>query len=241
LNLEPFGSQQVADLGDIVCTPFDIHQAINDIQIAVQSHLEGCRYVIALGGDHTIALPMLRAVHDRFGPVAVVHFDAHLDTFSTYFGAEYTHGTPFRRAAEEHLLAVNRSIHVGIRGPLFAPSDITQDTDLGFQLLSTTDVGDRGPLSVAQAIRERVQDSPLYLSVDIDVLDPSHAPGTGTPDAGGLTTRELLAILRLLAGTPIVGADMVEVAPAYDHAEITALAAAHVVYELLALFASRTA
>jgi agmatinase len=239
LDVEPFAAQQVADAGDIACTPFHIENAIADIQAAAADLLLGASHLVAIGGDHTIALPMLRAVRARFGQVAVVHFDAHLDTWSPYFGAAYTHGTPFRRAAEEGLLAPGRSIHVGLRGPLFARSDLAADSDLGFRQVDTTAVAELGAAATAQAIRERVGDAPVYVSVDVDVMDPAHAPGTGTPEAGGLSSRELLGVLRHLVGLPVVSADVVEVAPAYDHAEITALAAAHVVYELLGLLARR--
>jgi agmatinase len=238
LDVEPFAGHQVVDAGDIACTPFDIQRAIAEIQ-AGAAELLTQGHVIAIGGDHTIALPMLRAVWERFGPVAVVHFDAHLDTWSTYFGAEYTHGTPFRRAAEESLLAPDRSIHVGIRGPLFSRGDLVEDSDLGFRLVETMTVAEIGVAATVERIRERVADTPVYVSVDIDVLDPGHAPGTGTPEPGGLTSRERLAILRRMAGLPVVAADVVEVAPAYDHAEITALAAAHVVYDLLGILALR--
>jgi agmatinase len=237
LDVEPFAVQQVADAGDIACTPFDIARAIEQIQAGAAELLRGSGRVLAIGGDHTIALPMLRAVRERFGPVAVVHFDAHLDTWSSYFGAAYTHGTPFRNASEEGLLAPDRSIHIGIRGPLFSRTDLTEDTDLGFRLVETMTVAELGVAATVERIRDRVGDAPVYISVDVDVMDPSHAPGTGTPEAGGLTSRELLAILRRMAGLPIVSADVVEVAPAYDHAEITALAAAHVIYDLLGLFA----
>lgn len=238
LDVEPFARLQVVDAGDVACTPFDIGRAIGEIQKAAGELLQGCGRLIALGGDHTIALPMLRAVRNRVGPVAVVHFDAHLDTWSGYFGADYTHGTPFRRASEEGLLAANRSMHVGIRGPLFARSDLIDDSDLGFRLVDTMTVAELGVAATVDRILERVGDSPVYVSVDIDVLDPAHAPGTGTPEAGGLTSRELLGMLRRMAGLPIVSADVVEVAPAYDSAEITALAAAHVVYELLGVMAT---
>jgi agmatinase len=236
LDVEPFFLQQVADAGDVSCTPFDIEAALSEIQAGVAELLQRSGHVVALGGDHTIALAMLRAVRERYGPVAVVHFDAHLDTWGSYFGAPYTHGTPFRRAAEEGLLARDRSVHVGIRGPLFTRDDLPQDSDLGFRQIDTAAVAELGAREVATQVRNRVGDAPVYISVDIDVLDPAHAPGTGTPEAGGITSRELLQLLRGLAGLPLVGADVVEVAPAYDHAEITAIVAAHVVYELLCLF-----
>src|SRR2546423_1247661 len=225
LDVEPFLLQQGADAGDIACTPFDIETALSEIQAGVGELLGRSRRVIALGGDHTVALAMLRAVREHRGPVAVVHFDAHLDTWGSYFGAVYTHGTPFRRAAEEGLLAGQRSLHVGLRGPIFSREDLPRDSDLGFRQIDTTAVAEEGVSAIAAQIRERVGDAPVYVSVDIDVLDPAHAPGTGTPEAGGLATRELLGLLRKLVGLPIVSADVVEVAPAYDHAEITAIAA----------------
>ncbi len=237
LAVEPWLVHQVADAGDVACNPFDIVLAIGEIEAAARETLDTADLVIALGGDHTIALPLLRAVHARHGPVALIHFDAHLDTWDTYFGAPYTHGTPFRRAFEEGLLAVDRSAHVGIRGPLYAPTDLSEDAAMGFEVVSTSDVARHGVDAAVDRIRTRVGDTPVYLSVDIDVLDPAHAPGTGTPEPGGITTRELQLILRGLAGLRIVGADVVEVAPPYDHAELTAIAAANVVYEFLGLLA----
>ena len=169
--------------------------------------------------------------------MALVHFDAHLDTWDTYFGARYTHGTPFRRAFEEGLLREDRSIHIGIRGPLFSRGDLVDDARFGFAIVTAMDLETEGIADVVERVHRRVGDSPVYVSVDIDVLDPSHAPGTGTPEAGGLTSRELLGILRGFDGGALVSADVVEIAPAYDHAEMTSIAASHVVYELLGLMA----
>jgi agmatinase len=180
---------------------------------------------------------------DRHGSECLVrqsgshHFDAHLDTWDTYFGARYTHGTPFRRASEEGLLALDHCAHIGIRNSVFAGTDFDDDRRLGFATVSTLDVARRGVDEALDRIRERVADRPVYVSIDIDVLDPAHAPGTGTPEPGGLTTRELQLFLHGLVDLPIVGADVVEVSPAYDHAQLTALAAANVVYDLLAMFA----
>jgi agmatinase len=237
LEVAPFGRQQVADAGDIACNPFDIAEAVSQIETAAAGLLDNAGHLLAIGGDHTIALPLLRVTRRRFGQVALVHFDAHLDTWDTYFGAPVTHGTPFRRAAEERLFLDGHSMHVGVRGPIYAASDLTDDAELGFRSVTAMDLERIGVDGVVDRIRERAGDAPLYLSIDIDVLDPAHAPGTGTPEAGGLTSRELLGILRGLAGMPLVGADVVEVAPAYDHAEMTTVAAAHVCYELLALLA----
>jgi agmatinase len=237
LDVEPFAVQQVADAGDVGCTPFDIPEAIGQIEAAGRELLDGAGHLIALGGDHTIALPLLRASVARFGPVALVHFDAHLDTWDTYFGAAYTHGTPFRRAAEEGLFAGDASMHIGIRGSLFTRQDVIDDRGFGFGIVGAFDYERRSIEEIAAQIRERVADAPVYVSIDVDVMDPAHAPGTGTPESGGLTSRELLATLRAMDGLQFVGADVVEVAPAYDHAELTTVAAANVVYELLALFA----
>ena len=237
MDVSPWSADQVADAGDLAPNPFNLTEAIQHIQAGARETLERADVVLALGGDHTIALPLLRAAHDRHGPVALIHFDAHLDTWDTYFGAAYTHGTPFRRAFEEGLLTKDRCAHVGIRGPLFGKTDLADDAGFGFDIVSTVDVAKAGVDAAVERIRARVGDSPVYVSIDIDVLDPAHAPGTGTPEPGGLTTREVMLILRGLAGLPLVGADVVEVAPPYDHAELTAMAAANLAYELLALFA----
>ncbi len=239
LRVPVFASQQVADAGDLAVNPFSIDDAITAIERGARSLLERARFVLTLGGDHTVALPLLRAVAAAHGPVAVVHFDAHLDTWDTYFGAAYTHGTPFRRAAEEGLLDRTGCLHVGIRGPLYTEADLDQDSELGFQVIPAPELDQLGVSGVAERIRHRVEDRPVYVSVDIDVLDPAHAPGTGTPEAGGLSSRELLATLRSFARLNLVGADIVEVAPAYDHAQITGVAAAHVGYELLSALAAR--
>jgi len=237
LDVHPWGERQVADAGDAAINPFDLEAAVADVERAAAAVLDQADRLVTIGGDHTVALPLLRAVHGHHGQPALVHFDAHLDTWDTYFGASYTHGTPFRRAAEERLLDTERSLHVGIRGPLYAGSDLDDDAALGYAVISTGQIARDGVEAAVRRIHERVGDRPLYVSVDIDVLDPAHAPGTGTPEPGGLTTRELQELLRGLDGLQILGADVVEVAPAYDHAELTALAAAQVAYELLALLA----
>ncbi|MEU4693691.1 agmatinase [Actinoplanes sp. NPDC023714] len=243
LDVEPFGRLQVVDAGDLAVNPFSLDGAIKEIEYGAHDMLERADRLLTVGGDHTIALPVLRAMANRHGPIAVVHFDAHLDTWNSYFGAAYTHGTPFRRAAEEGLLDGAGCLHVGTRGPLYSSKDLTDDVALGFQIVHSHEMDDIGARGVIERIAARVQDRPVYVSVDIDVLDPAFAPGTGTPEAGGLTSRELLAILRSFAALDLVGGDIVEVAPAYDHAEITGIAAAHAGYELLsamALFPSRS-
>lgn len=238
LDVRPFAAQQVVDAGDIACNPFSIDESIAQIEAGSRELLGAADRLVCIGGDHTIALPLLRTVRERHGPVALVHFDAHLDTWDTYFGAAYTHGTPFRRAWEEGLLLEDRSIHLGIRGPLFSADDLVADASFGFRIVTAWDVLELGIAGTAARVRERVGDAPVYVSIDIDALDPAFAPGTGTPEAGGMTSRELLGILRAFRGLDLVGADVVEVAPAYDHADVTAVAASHAVYELVSLFAA---
>lgn len=238
LDVSPFAQAQVVDAGDIAANPFDIEAAVDQVREGIAGLLDtpGQRVMI-FGGDHTIALPALQAINQVHGPVALVHFDAHLDTWDTYFGAPCTHGTPFRRAAEQGLLVKDRSAHVGIRGSLYDRADLLDDESLGFTVVHCRDIDRIGVDGVVQRIRERVGEHPVYVSVDIDVLDPAFAPGTGTPEIGGMTSRELVAILRAMRGLHIVGADVVEVAPAYDSGEVTAVAAANLGYELITLMA----
>jgi agmatinase len=238
MDVSPFASQQVADCGDIAVNPFDIEAAITTIDSSITDLRKDGSTVLTIGGDHTIALPILRSLARDHGPIAVLHFDAHLDTWDTYFGAPYTHGTPFRRASEEGLIDMERSQHIGIRGPLYGKQDLEDDAVLGFQVIRSDDYEVDGVKSIVERMRARLDGGPVYVSVDIDVLDPAHAPGTGTPEAGGMTSRELLNTLRGLVGLNVIGADIVEVAPAYDHAEITGIAAAHVGYELLSVLAA---
>lgn len=238
-DVSPFAVAQVVDAGDIPVNPFDLTEAVTEVERAALALGEQVQRIVAIGGDHTVALPLLRAVAAKHGPVAVLHFDAHLDTWDTYFGAPITHGTPFRRASEEGLIDLTSSCHVGTRGPLYSKQDLEDDERLGFSIVSSEYIEEHGVEAGIQRILQRIGDRPLYVSIDIDVLDPAHAPGTGTPEAGGLTSRELLRILRALGDSDIVGADVVEVSPAYDHAQITGIAASHVVYELVSLLAAR--
>jgi len=240
-DVSPFAAAQVVDAGDIPANPFDIEAAVAEIETAATALGDRVERIVTVGGDHTIALPLLRAVTKKHGPVAVLHFDAHLDTWDTYFGAPITHGTPFRRASEEGLIDLTASCHVGTRGPLYSKQDLEDDERLGFSIVSSEYIEEHGVEAGIARILQRIGDKPLYVSIDIDVLDPAHAPGTGTPEAGGLTSRELLRILRALTSQNIVGADVVEVSPAYDHAQMTGIAASHVVYELVTLLAARLA
>jgi len=238
-NVSPFATQQVVDAGDIAANPFDIEEAISSIHKSYDQLSERAKKIVTIGGDHTITLPILRSLKAKYGPISVVHFDAHLDTWDSYFGADYTHGTTFRRASEEGLLDPEGCMHIGIRGPLYAAKDLTDDKALGFQIFSSVEFQDLGVNAAIEKMKARVGKRPVYISIDIDVLDPAHAPGTGTPEAGGLTSRELLSVLRATAGMNVIGADIVEVAPAYDHAQITGIAASHVMYELISAFAAK--
>ncbi|MGI5506024.1 agmatinase [Lentzea sp. CA-135723] len=237
LDVAPFERLQVVDAGDITVNPFHIGDAIETIEGAATDLQAGGTRLVTIGGDHTIALPLLRAVSRIHGPVALLHFDAHLDTWDTYFDEPYTHGTPFRRAVEDGILDTEAISHVGTRGPLYGKKDLEDDRRLGFGIVTSSDVMRRGVDETVDALRQRIGSRPLYVSIDIDVLDPAHAPGTGTPEAGGMTSRELLEIVRGLRGLNLVGADVVEVAPAYDHSDITSVAASHLAYDLVSLLA----
>ena len=237
---EPFVELQVADAGDIACNPFNIDEAIKQIEKGAFDLLNKVEGIISMGGDHTIAFPLLKAVNKiNKGPVALVHFDAHLDTWDTYFGAPYTHGTPFRRAREENLFMDDASMHVGIRGPLYSRNDLKNDESFGFKIIHCDEFQSQGIDKIVERIRTRVGNNPLYLSIDIDVLDPAFAPGTGTPEVAGMTTREIVNVIRGLSGLNLISADVVEVSPAYDHAEVTSLAAATIIYELTNLFTKK--
>lgn len=239
LDIKPFEVCQFADAGDIACSPFDISLAVNQIATELTALLAFGARAVVLGGDHSVALPSLRAAHSANGPMALVHFDAHLDTFDGMYGADITHGTPFRRAFEEGLLLTDRSIHVGVRGSIYDHKDLVEDAGFGFTCVRCQEIDTVGAQGIVERIASRVGDAPVYVSVDIDVLDPAHAPGTGTPEAGGMTSRELLEIIRGMRDLNLVGADVVEVSPAYDYAEITAVAAANVTWEFLSVFARK--
>lgn len=239
LDTAPLANIQVVDAGDVACTPYDIAAAVEEIERHAREVGADGRRIMAIGGDHTIALPMLRAAHAQHGPIALVHFDAHLDTWDTYFNAPITHGTVFRRAFEDGLLLEDHSIHVGIRGPIYDRNDLIDDTSFGFRIIRAGDLDLIGIEAAIETVRRRVGDAPVYLSIDIDVLDPSCAPGTGTPEVGGLTSRELLRMLRGFDGLNLVGADVVEIAPAFDHAEITCLAAATVAFDIVTLMSKQ--
>ncbi len=225
-----FARASIADVGNFRLPLGDLAASI----AAIEEQARGFGHLIALGGDHAITLPLLRAAHRRLGPLALVHFDAHVDTWPDSFGQPLGHGSPFRHAIEEGLIEPKRMIQVGIRSPV-CPSVRAWTEDQGITIIDAETVHLQGPAAIATRIRETVGPASAYLTFDIDALDPAFAPGTGTPEIGGLASWQAQAILRRLAGLTFVGMDVVEVAPAYDVAEITALAAATVVCEYLAL------
>jgi len=220
----------LSDIGDFEIALGDVPASL----MLIQQQAAAIPHLVALGGDHSIALPLLRALAGRIGPVGLVHFDAHVDTWPDSFGLTYGHGSCFFHAIEEGLVDPRRMIQIGIRSPV--QSDVLQWTlDRGVTIVSAQELHQRGVAEVAARIRAVVGSAATYLTFDIDALDPAFAPGTGTPEIGGLASWQAQALLRALQGVDFVGMDMVEVAPAYDHAEITALAAATMVYEYLAL------
>lgn len=231
----PFANQQIVDAGDFGVSPYSIDQAVETIHGKAEALVQDGTRILALGGDHTIALPLMRAAASKHGPLAVLHFDAHLDTWDLLHGVSLWHGSPFRRAAEEGILDLEHCQHVGIRGGVYGPEELDDDKRAGFEIIRTEEFQERTDQDIADQILKRLGSGAVYISVDIDVLDPAHAPGTGTPEVAGLTTREFFSVLRRLKGLNIVGADVVEVAPAYDQAGVTGLAAAHAAWEILTL------
>jgi len=254
----------VKDCGDVPIVPFDMHHAMDQIQTAYSTLIQrnvatqgspqsllnqrlskdGKAHprIITLGGDHAVVLPILRSLYEVYGEIAVVHFDSHLDTWPVlgYYGISdpsvITHGTMFWTAMTEGLIAKGNSIHAGIRCKMTGFEDIQHDENVGFSMITTDDIDQLGADGIAEAIKKHVGDKPVYLSLDIDVIDPALAPATGTPEPGGWTTREVKRMLRGLVGLNLVGADVVEVAPAYDtNAETTSLVAADLVHEMLSI------
>jgi agmatinase len=228
----------VVDYGDLPVAPGDIEGTYRQIESGLAPLVQAGVFTLVLGGDHSITLAELRALAERHGPLALVLLDSHTDTWDEYFGQRYFHGTPFKRAAEENLLEPSASLQAGMRGSLYAASDLDDARSLGFTVVPSEELRALGPDGYARAVRERVGDRPVFLSFDIDFLDPAFAPGTGTPEVAGFSTAEAVAFLRALRGLKLVGCDVVEVAPPYDGpGQPTALAAANVAYDLLALYA----
>jgi agmatinase len=239
LDVSPFDVLSCVDYGDAAIVPGYIERSYEAIEAAVRPIVEAGVVPLLIGGDHACTLPHLRATRSR-GPVAVIDFDSHTDAWDSYFGERYNHGTWMRRAIEEGLVDVAHSIEVGLRGPLYHAGDWTGlRTELGLEYLTTEDVLAQGAEVTAARIRERVDGRPAFISFDIDVVDPAFAPGTGTPEPGGLSSHDALAIVRRLTGIDFVGFDVVEVIPAYDPAGQTAFLAANLAFEMLSLVALR--
>ena len=241
LDVKPFEILSCVDYGDVAIVPGYTERSFHAIEEAIAPIVEAGVVPLLIGGDHACTLPHLRATRSR-GPVAVIDFDSHTDAWDSYFGEKYNHGTWMRRAIEEGLVDVAHSIEVGLRGSLYGAEDWTGlRTELGLEYLTTEQVFAIGPAEVAAQIRARVGDRPAFISFDIDVVDPAYAPGTGTPEAGGPSAHDMLAVLRGLTGIDFVGFDVVEVIPGYDPAGQTATLAANLAYEMLSLVALRRA
>jgi len=236
-KLNAFEAIEVVDAGDVPAVPGDVKRTYDLTSKRVAALAAQGTVAIGIGGDHSVTLGELRGIAEVYGPPALIQLDAHCDTWDNYWGIKYTHGTPFRRAVEEGVIDVKRSIQVGMRGSEYAPGDLDESRKLGFEVITTPEMLKRGPAAVAQAIRDRVGDRPVFLTHDVDFYDPAYAPGTGTPEVGGPTSAFGLEIVQNLAGLHFAGFDVVEVLPALDPTQTTALLAATLVFEYVALIA----
>jgi agmatinase len=236
-KVAPFDRLNVADIGDIDAPPVSIDKCYEAVTERIGAIAAAGARPIVIGGDHSISLPILRALAKRRGPLALVQFDAHIDTWDEYFGGKYFHGTPFRRAIEEGLIDGKRFIQVGIRGPMYGEDDFDFHREHGITMIDIDQVKARGVAWTIERIRQVVS-GPAYMTFDIDAVDPAFAPGTGTPEVGGLTSHEAVQLVRGLAGLELVGGDIVEVAPPFDGpGQITALLAANLMFEFLCVMA----
>jgi guanidinobutyrase len=229
----PFDSLQVADIGDVAVNTFDLKKSVKIIEKAFDRILAQDCLPLTLGGDHTLTLPILRAMHKRHGPVALIHIDAHADINEHMFGEKIAHGTPFRRAVEEGLLANDKVFQIGLRGTGYAPADFDWPREQGFTVVTAEECWHKSMTPLMEQVREKIGDHPCYFTYDIDSLDPAFAPGTGTVEIGGLTTWQALEIVRGANGLNLVGGDLVEVSPPYDPSGNTALIGANILYEML--------
>jgi agmatinase len=239
LDIDVLEAVSVVDYGDLPVAPGDTEGTYRRIEAGLEPLVDAGVFPIVLGGDHSITLAELRALARRHGPMALVQLDSHTDTWDEYFDQQYFHGTTFKRAVEEGLIEPAASVQAGMRGSLFAASDLDDARALGFTVIPSEELRALGSEGYARLVRERVGDRPAFLSFDIDFLDPAFAPGTGTPEVAGFSTAEAVALLRALRGIRLVGCDVVELAPPYDGpGQQTALAGANVALDLLALYAS---
>jgi len=229
----PYDSLSVADIGDVAINTFNLQKSIPIIEAAYDEILSHDVAPLTLGGDHTIVLPILRAMAKKYGPVGVVHIDAHTDINDHMFGEEIAHGTPFRRAVEEGLLDCKRVVQIGVRGTGYAADDFDWSTEQGFRVVQAEECWHKSLVPLMAEVREQMGDGPVYISFDIDGLDPAFAPGTGTPEVGGLTIYQGLEIIRGCRGMNVIGGDLVEVAPPYDPTGNTSLTGANLLYEML--------
>lgn len=229
----PFDSLTVADVGDVPINTFNLQKSMTIIETAYDDILSYNCVPLTLGGDHTIVLPILRAMNKKYGPVGIIHVDAHADVNEAMFDEEIAHGTPFRRAVEEKLIDPHRVVQIGLRGSGYAAEDFEWPMKMGFQVVQVEECWNRSLTPLMAEMRSRMGNAPVYVSFDIDGLDPAFAPGTGTPEIGGLTVIQGIEVLRGCRGINVVGGDLVEVSPPYDTSGNTALVAANLLYELL--------
>lgn len=237
--VRPTDILRIVDGGDIPVIPGNTYRTYDYIADRIRAWVQQGAVPITLGGDHSIALAELRAIAKEHGTIALIQFDAHQDTWDEYWGEKYTHGTPFRRALEEGLLDPTKSTQIGVRGTVYDPSDVQEGRALGFEVLTAEQVREIGLDRTMEIAVKRAGNTKTFVSFDVDFLDPAYAPGTGTPEVGGFTTSEAQYLIRKLVGLNFVGFDVVEVLPALDATEITALSAATIVFEFLALLASK--
>lgn len=238
LDVRPFDDLSVIDYGDLAVVPFDIGDTYALVEEQAAVFYDRQVFPIAMGGDHSVALPLLRACARSHGPVSLVQLDAHFDTWEKLYGKEYSHATVMKRAVEEKLIDPRSSIQVGIRGSLPYPDDLDRTRALGITVVTAEELSRRGVRDVAAEVLGRVGGK-VYLTFDIDFVDPAYAPGTGTPEVGGPSSREAIDLLRELKALPLVAFDLVEVSPPYDQAELTTMLGANVIYEALSILAWR--
>jgi agmatinase len=234
LNINPFAKFRIADFGDLSINPLSIEDTYGRITKQLGDILRADARTVCVGGDHSILLPILRAIHKQFGPVAFIQLDAHGDTWSGYFGSPHSHGTPVKYAVEEGLIAKGYALQVGLRGQVYSDGDFDFARKHSIQIITSEELHRRGTAAIKSFLKLR--NRPVYITLDIDVIDPAFAPGTGTPQVGGLSSAQILDVLRSLKDLNLVGCDLVEVSPPYDNGEITSLLAANLLFELLCLF-----
>ena len=234
LKVNPFANRRTADFGDLPVNPLSIEDTFRRIERGIQPLLQGEVRCVCVGGDHSISLPLLRAVGRKHGPVSLIQFDAHNDLWDEYFGSKYSHGTPFRRAFEEGLLEDGGVLQVGLRGQVYGEEDFDFAREHKVKMVTAEEFHRQG-IAVVQKLLRTFRGKAVYVTLDIDVVDPAYAPGTGTPQVGGLTSVQILELVRALRGLRIVGCDLVEVSPPYDTGEITSLLAANLLFELLCI------